>query len=194
VGFQYRATAERFRSDLKERLAKFHLELHPEKTRLIEFGRFAASTCARRGRSKPETFSFLGFTHICGMTYSGKFTIRRHTERKRMRAKLRDLKEELRRRMHAPVPVVGAWLQSVLRGHYNYYGVTNNARALGAFRYHVGRLWYSALRRRSQRTRLNWERMGRLSAKWLPPARIVRSAFTQLLLPHVTTQGGSRMR
>jgi group II intron reverse transcriptase/maturase len=177
VGFQHKREAEQFREDLRARLARFPLELHPEKTRLVEFGRFAAASRERRDEGKPETFTFLGFTHICGKTRAGKFTVWRHTERKRMRAKLKALKVELRRRLHHSIPAVGKWLASVLRGHNNYYGVTHNSRALGAFRYHVGHLWYRTLRRRSQRARLNWERMGRLIEKWLPPARVVHSVL-----------------
>ena len=183
VGFQRNWEAERFLGDLKTRLAKFHLELHPDKTRLIEFGRFAAENRARRGKGKPETFSFLGFTHIRGTTQAGRPTLWCHTERKRMRSKLHAVKADLRRRMHQPIPVVGRWLASILRGHYNYYGVTYNSRALGAFRYFVGRLWYWALRRRSQRKTLNWARMARLVEKWLPPARVVRTVFSQMQLP-----------
>jgi len=177
VGFQTQKDAEQFRVDLKLRLAKFKLELHPDKTRLLEFGRFASENRARRGEGKPETFTFLGFTHICAKTLVGKFTVWRHTERKRMTAKLEALKAELRHRLHASIPAVGKWLASVLRGHYNYYGVTSNSKALGAFRYHVSRLWYRTLRRRSQRTRLNWERMDKLIRKWLPPARVVRTVL-----------------
>jgi group II intron reverse transcriptase/maturase len=188
LGFQHRWAAEMFQEALRARLAKFHLELHPEKTRLVEFGRFATENRARRGDGKPETFSFLGFTHICGRSRAGKHTIWRQTERKRMRAKLQEVKAELRRRLHRPVPVVGRWLASLLRGHYAYYGVSYNSRALGAFRHHVSVLWYRTLRRRSQRTRLTWERMRRLIEKWLPPARLRRSDFwpTQLVLPTVT--------
>jgi hypothetical protein len=138
---------------------------------------FAVETRVRRGEGKPETFTFLGFTHICGETLAGKFTVWRHTERRRMRAKLKALKAEMRHRLHASIPEVGKWLTSVLRGHYNYYGVTYNSKALGAFRYHVSRLWYRTLRRRSQRTRLNWERMDRLIRKWLPLARVVRTVL-----------------
>lgn len=187
VGFQWHRDALQFQDALKARLAKFHLELHPDKTRLVQFGRYAAATRARRGEGRPETFTFLGFTHICGHTRAGKFTVWRHTEQKRMRSKLRALKCALHRRMHDPIPVVGTWLGSVLRGHYQYYGVTSNSRALGAFRYHLGRLWYRVLRRRSQRSRLTWGRMSRLLAKWFPPARVVHSVLNQPMLAHVTT-------
>ena len=172
VGFQYRSDAERFQAELRERFRRFNLELHPEKTRLIEFGRFAAVSRRRRGEGKPETFDFLGFTHICGQTRGGWFQVVRHTMRKRMRGKFGELKVELRRRLHHPVPEVGRWLASVVRGHFQYYGVPNNWYALSSFRLQVTRLWSQALRRRSQRTRVTWGRMQRLAKRWLPNARI----------------------
>jgi RNA-directed DNA polymerase len=173
VGFQHREDAERFWADLRDRLARFALELNAEKTRLIEFGRFAARDRAARGMGKPETFRFLGFTHICGKTRTGRFKLTRVTDSKRMRAKLREVKTELMHRRHLPVPEQGRWLASVLRGHYNYYAVPDNGQALRAFREQAVRHWLRALRRRSQRTRLTWERMSRLAARWLPPARIL---------------------
>ena len=173
VGFQYCGDAKRFLHDLRERFAKFNLELHPEKTRLIEFGRFAASNRAAVGLGKPETFDFLGLTHICGKTRNGGFWLRRITIAKRMRAKLKQVKDQLMRRRHLPVPEQGQWLASVVRGHLAYYAVPGNIRAANAFRIQVSRHWFRALRRRSQRHRLNWERMNRLIARWLPPARIV---------------------
>jgi group II intron reverse transcriptase/maturase len=173
VGFEHLGDAKQFERDLRSRFAKFNLELHPEKTRLIEFGRFAAQNRAERGLGKPETFDFLGFTHFCGKTKDGRFWLRRITIAKRMRAKLRALKEELLRRRHLPIPVQGRWLASVVRGHLAYYAVPGNIDAVSAFRDEVRRLWREALRRRSQRSRLTWERMGRLSTRWLPPARIV---------------------
>jgi group II intron reverse transcriptase/maturase len=173
VGFQYRDDAERFLEELGERFHKFNLELHPEKTRLIEFGRYAATNRRRRGEGKPETFNFLGMTHICGKTKKGRFQVIRQTMVQRMCAKLKELKIELRRRMHFPVSEVGRWLKSVLRGHYQYYGVPGNKYALNQFRHQVARLWYRVLLRRSQRKRLNWERMKRLSKRWLPYPRIV---------------------
>jgi RNA-directed DNA polymerase len=172
VGFQSRADAERFLTELRGRLAKFGLELHPEKTRLLEFGPFAAENRRRAGKGKPETFNFLGFTHICGKKRSGRFTVVRQTIRRRLQAKLSEVKAELRRRMHDPIPVVGRWLRSVVDGHLRYYGVPMNGRALFTFCFQVGRLWYRALRRRSQTARLTWERMRRLIARWLPPPRI----------------------
>lgn len=183
VGFQKKWDAERFLTDLRDRLAKFHLELHPAKTRLVEFGRFAAPNRASRGEGKPETFSFLGFTHICARTREGThFIVWRHTERRRLRVKLKGVTLELRKRMHQPIPKVGEWLRSVLQGHYNYYGVTNNLRALGAFRYFVGRIWFRVLRRRSQRTTLTWKRMRRLIERWLPKPRIVHSGLVKQLV------------
>lgn len=172
VGFQYRKDAERFLADLRERFLKFNLELHKDKTRLIEFGRFAAQNRKSQGKGKPETFDFLGFTHICGKTENGKFMVLRHTIGKRIRAKLMELKIELKRRLHNPVPVVGKWLRVVLLGHYRYYGVPGNSRKLQSFNFHVSRLWYKLLLRRSQRHRLNWERMNRLIDRWLPRPRI----------------------
>jgi RNA-directed DNA polymerase len=168
VGFEDRDDAERFWADLRDRLAEFSLELNAEKTRLIEFGRFAARGRKARGLGKPDTFRFLGFTHICETTRSGHFKPSRITDSKRMRAKLHVIKGELMRRRHLPVPEQGRWLASVLRGHANYYGVPGNQRALYAFRSEAVRHWYMALRRRSQRTTLTWERMRRLRGRWLP--------------------------
>jgi group II intron reverse transcriptase/maturase len=173
VGFQHRSDAERFWTELSERFAKFRLELHPEKTRLLEFGPFAIENRKRRGQGKPETFNFLGFTHICGKKRSnGRFTVRRKTIRKRLQAKLKEVKTELRRRMHHPIREQGAWLRSVVGGHIRYYGVPTNSCALDTFRFQVGRLWMRTLRRRSQTHRLPWARMKRLIDRWLPPARI----------------------
>lgn len=151
VGFQHRQEAERFYSDLVERFKAFGLELHGGKTRIIEFGRFAAENRRRRGEGKPETFDFLGFTHICSRTRKGKFAILRLTISKRIRVKLKFVKEELRRRLHWPIPEVGKWLRTVLLGHFRYYGLPGNSRKLESFRYHVTCLWFKTLRRRSQR-------------------------------------------
>jgi len=172
AGFQHRDDAERFLADLRARLAEFSLELAQEKTRLIEFGRYAASNRARRGDPKPETFEFLGFTHICAKTRHGAFKLKRVTSRKRVRAKLREIKVELRRRMHLPIPEQGRWLARVLRGHFNYYAVPDNCRALSVFRHWVAWYWLRTLRRRSQRTRVTWERLRRLAERWLPMPRI----------------------
>ena len=174
VGFQYLGDAKRFLNDLRKRFAKFNLELHPDKTRLIEFGRFAAQNRKERGLAKPETFDFLGFTHICGKTKDGRFWLRRVTIKKRMRAKLKQVKAELRRRRYWSIPEQGSWLASVVRGHLAYYAVPGNIDSVSAFRDQVRWIWREALRRRSQRHRMTWERYGRIAARWLPPARIVR--------------------
>ena len=172
AGFEHREDAERFLADLRERFAGFGLELHPEKTRLIEFGRFAAENRARRGDRKPETFDFLGLTHMCARTRNGRFKLKRVTSKKKMRAKLKSVKAELRRRWHHSIPEQGRWLASVLSGHYRYYAVPDNIRALQAFRDTVTRHWLRSLRRRSQRSRMTWERMRRIADRWLPRARI----------------------
>ena len=172
VGFEHERDARRFWADLRARLARFNLELAEDKTRLIEFGRFAARNRARRGLGKPETFTFLGFVHICATSRNGKFWLRRITHAKRMRAKLRELKDELKRRRHLPIAEQGRWLASVVRGHLNYYAVPGNSEAIRAFRQQLTRHWFKALRRRSQRHQLTWKRMGRIAAHWLPPARI----------------------
>jgi RNA-directed DNA polymerase len=173
LGFQVKSDAERFWAELTERFRKFHLELHPEKTRLLEFGPYAADNRRRRGDGKPETFNFLGFTHICGKKRSnGRFTVMRQTMRKRLQAKLNEVKADLRRRMHDPIPAVGTWLRSVVGGHIRYDGVPMNTPALYRFRFHVGRLWHRTLSRRSQHGRVLWDRMRRLIHRWLPPARV----------------------
>jgi group II intron reverse transcriptase/maturase len=173
IGFQSKSDAERFWAELIERLGKFGLELHPEKTRLLEFGPFAAENRRRRGQGKPETFNFLGFTHICGKKRSnGRFTVVRQTIRKRLQAKLGEVKAELQRRMHDPIPEVGKWLGSVVGGHIRYYGVPMNSPALHVFRFRVGWLWHRALSRRSQTGRVLWDRMRRLIDRYLPPAHI----------------------
>ena len=172
VGFEYEQDAQRFLSDLHERIAEFGLQLHPDKTRLIEFGRHAARNRAARGQGKPETFDFLGFTHICARSKNGRFWLKRITISKRMRVKLREVKDQLKLRMHEPIPVQGRWLRSVLQGHFAYYAVPGNSDAVAAFRDHVTRHWFKALRRRSQRTRVTWERMNRLAKRWIPPAHV----------------------
>jgi RNA-directed DNA polymerase len=174
LGFEHRDEAERFLREVRERLAKFGLELHPEKTRLIEFGRYAASNRAKRGEGKPETFDFLGFTHMCGKNgKTGYFVVRRKTVRKRMRAKLQALKAELRRRMHAPIAETGEWLQSVVRGYYQYHAIPGNIDSLGVFRERLIRMWRHVLRRRSQKRRPNWTCLGRHFARWLAHPRIL---------------------
>ncbi|MDA1315947.1 MAG: group II intron reverse transcriptase/maturase [Acidobacteria bacterium] len=174
TGFEERADAERFLEDLRERLARFGLELHAEKTRLIEFGRFAASNRKERGKGKPETFDFLGFTHICGKNRrTGRFEVRRKTVGKRLAKKLRDIKQQLRRRMHEPPARTGEWLRSVVRGYFNYHAIPGNRRSLCAFRSGAARHWRQVLRRRGQKARLNWARMTQLIRCYIPTARLV---------------------
>ena len=155
VQFEHQAEADRFLENFRERLGKFGLELHPDKTRRIEFGRFAEHNRERRGEGKPETFDFLGFTHISGKNGLGRFMVRRTTIRKRMRAKLRQVKQKLRKRMHDPVPPTGGWLKSVLQGYFNYYAVPGNLTSLGVFRDRVIALWWRSIRRRSQKRRIS---------------------------------------
>ena len=174
AGFEHKADAERFWADMKERMARFALTVHPDKTRLIEFGRFAAANRERRGEGKPETFDFLGFTHICGRNRRGGFLLRRKSWRDRMRAKLREIKEELRRHWHASIPEQGSWLKRVVGGWYNYHAVPTNIAALSSFRYLVGKLWLRALRRRSQKERTTWAKMRSILDRWLPTPRILR--------------------
>lgn len=173
AGFEHEDDARRFLADLRDRLATFGLELAVEKTRLIEFGRYAAERRGARGLGKPETFGFLGFTHICAKTRNGRFLLKRITNSKRMRAKQHQVKDELKRRRHHPIPEQGQWLASVVRGHLAYYAVPGNRDAVAAFRSRVTRDWYEALRRRSQRSRLDWTRMNRIATRWLPPAKIM---------------------
>jgi len=173
VGFQYRTDADRFLENLRERLAMFGLELHPDKTRRIEFGLFAEENRKRRGEGKPETFDFLGFKHISGKNGIGRFTVRRTTIRKRMRAKRRQIRQELYRRMHDPVPQTGEWLKSVVQGYFNYYAVPGNLDSLAVFRDRLLRLWWQTLCRRSQKHRFSWTRMLKLSRRWLPHPRVL---------------------
>jgi RNA-directed DNA polymerase len=192
VGFEHREEAERFLAELRQRFEQFGLEVHPDKTRLLRFGR-TADRQWRYGRGdKPGTFNFLGFTHSCGKTRKGGFTVLRQTMRMRVQAKLRAIKDELRRRMHDPVPEQGAFLSSVVRGHVRYYGVPMNGWAINAFRQAVGRLWYRTLRRRSQTHRLRWERMQRLIRLCLPPARVCHPYPLQRF--GVRTRGRSPVR
>ena len=192
LGFEDYQDACRFLHDLRERFAKFGLELHPGKTRLIEFGRFAAANRQKRGAGKPETFEFLGFTHICAKMRDGRFWVRRITVSKRMRAKLAEVKDQLRQRRHQPVPEQGRWLGSVVRGHCAYYAVPGNRKAVASFRTQVTKLWHEALERRSQRTRISWVRMDRLATRWLPPARVMHP-FPDVRF-NVRTQGRSPVR
>lgn len=172
VGFEHEQEARAFLGELRERLAKFALELHPDKTRLIEFGRNADWKRRRRGQGKPETFDFLGFTHLCARNKKGRFWVKRITIAKRMRAKLREVKTDLMRRRHEPVLDQARWLRAVVAGHTNFYGVPGNYDAVNEFRTQVTRHWYRALRRRSQKTRLTWARMNLIAKRWLPPAEI----------------------
>jgi RNA-directed DNA polymerase len=173
IGFQHESDARRFLDEMRERLGKLALTLHSEKTRLIEFGRFAAERRRRRGLGKPETFNFLGFIFICGKTRSGKFQIKRKSRPDRMRAKLKMLKEEMWRRMHQPIPVQGKWLWYVVQGYFNYHAVHTNAGTLDVFRHHVTDLWRRTLRRRSHKDRITWERMTRLAEDWLPKPQVL---------------------
>lgn len=173
VGFEHKVDADRFLADLQQRLASFALGLHPAKTRLIAFGRWAADERKRRGEGKPETFDFLGFTHICGRSRDGRrFQLRRRTQRRRVRATLQAIKEGLSRRWRATIPQQGRWLAAVMRGHMAYFAVPTNTPALAAFVSQVGRIWCRHLRRRSQRHRITWQRMKGLVARYFPPVRV----------------------
>lgn len=173
VGFEREDDARRFLDAMRMRLEEFMLSLHPDKTRLIEFGRFAAVDRKKRGLGKPETFAFLGFTFICGKTRQGRFQLKRKTRGDRMRAKLKDIKVELRRRMHWPIPVQGKWLRQVVAGHFAYFAVPTNSRALTAFWHHVIELWRRSLRRRSQKDGTTWERVAGIANAYLPKPRIL---------------------
>jgi len=174
AGFEHKADAERFQTEMRERLAKFALSLHPDKTRLIEFGRHAAENRARHGLGKPDTFAFLGFTHICGRSRrTGRFLLIRKTRRDRLRGKLREIKDTLQRCRHAPIEQQGQWLAKVLRGHYAYYGVPTNITALSTFWNRTIWMWRRSLRRRAQTDGTTWARVNRLAARWLPRPRIL---------------------
>lgn len=173
AGFEHEADARRFWDAMRTRFEQFSLELHGEKTRLLEFGRHAAVRRQRRGLGKPETFTFLGFTFICGKSRRGAFLLHRKTRGDRMRARLREIKEQLRRRMHEAIPEQGRWLRAVVTGFFAYHAVPTNSRALGAFRHHVTDLWRRTLRRRSQKDRMTWERMAKIAAYWLPAPRVL---------------------
>jgi len=191
VGFEHRDDAEQFLADLRERFARFGLTLHPDKTRVFEFGRHAATNRRARGEGKPESFNFLGFTHSCATTRKGGFTVLRRTMRTRFQAKLKAVKLELRRRMHRPLPELGAYVRAVVSGHVQYYGVPMNYPPLFAFARAVSRLWWRVLARRSQR-HVPWHRMKRYIHRWVPPVRICHPY--PLVRFGVITQGGSRMR
>lgn len=194
VGFQYEQEARQFLDELRTRFARFGLVLHPDKTRLIEFGRHAAARRARRGDRRPETFDFLGFTHICGKSRrGGKFWVKRITIAKRMRARLQQLKVELRRRRHLPLQMQGLWLRRVVQGHLNYYAVPGNWSAIRQFRTLLTRHWLRSLRRRSQRgRRLTWARMNEYVNRWLPPVRILHPFPNERFA--ASTQGRSPVR
>jgi RNA-directed DNA polymerase len=192
AGFQHRSDAERFLAGVRERFAEFGLEIATEKTRLVQFGCYAAERRTNRGLGKPETFQFLGFTHVCAKTKAGKFRVRRVTNKKRMSAKLRELKTEMRRRAHLSIPAQGRWLASVLAGHYRYFAVPGNIRALGSFRTAVIKQWMRTLRRRSQRHRMTWQRMTRIAQRWLPIASILHPWPNQRF--DARTQGRSPVR
>jgi len=173
VGFEHEADVRRFWDAMRTRFEQFSLELHGDKTRLLEFGRYAAGRRQRRGLGKPETFKFLGFTHICGKSLRGAFLLLRKTRGDRMRARLQEVKAQLRRRMHEAIPEQGRWLKAVVTGYFAYHAVPTNWRALGTFRYHVTNLWRRTLRRRSQKDGMTWERITRLADEWLPSPRIL---------------------
>jgi len=173
VGFQYEADARRFWEAMRLRFEQFSLALHPEKTRLLEFGRKAAANRVQRGLGKPETFTFLGFIFICGKSRRGAFQLQRKTRRDRMRAKLREIKAQLRARMHEPIPAQGRWLKQVVTGFFAYHAVPTNARALSAFRHYVTDLWRRTLRRRSQKDALTWARITKIADAWRPKPRIL---------------------
>jgi group II intron reverse transcriptase/maturase len=173
LGFQNRTDADRFLAEFRERLGKFGLELHPDKTRRIEFGKFAERDRKRRGEGKPETFDFLGFSHISGKDRNGNFALKRKTISKRQRAKLEEIKQQLRQRMHEPVALTGKWLRSVVQGYFNYHAVPGNTESLCKFRYRVTRLWRQVLRRRGQKHHLNWARMARWVDRWFPQPRVL---------------------
>ena len=192
AGFEHRRDAERFKRAVAQRLQTFGLALHENKTRLIEFGRFARENRSRRGQGKPETFDFLGFTHCCGKTQKGKFMVLRLTSAKRLQAKLHAVKDELRRRMHRPIAEQGQYLHAVVSGHGRYFAVPCNGARVQVFRQQVARLWHRTLCRRSQSKHLSWKRMHRIVAHWLPRPRICHPYPNQRLI--VMTQGRSRVR
>jgi len=192
MGFEDRAEAERCLEALRERLRGYGLALHPDKTKLIEFGRHTIEDDSDGGPGKPKTFNFLGFTHISARGRTGRFRVERRTMKKRMRAKLREIKLELRRRMHEPIPEVGKWLGSVVKGHMQYYGVPLNWKALSSFRWRIGWLWQKTLNRRSHKANVTWDRMKRYIKRWLPEPKICHPFPSQRL--GVKIQGRSPVR
>jgi len=192
LGFQHEQDARRFHRDLDARLRQFHLELHPDKTRLFRFGQFAAARQRERGLVRPAAFEFLGFSHICGKSRAGRFVLLRHSSKKRMRAKLHSLREQLRKRMHLPITEQGAWLASVVRGYFAYHAVPTNVQALDSFRSEAVRHWHHALRRRGQRRPITWERTRRLAERWIPKVRILHPWPDERF--DVRTRGRSRVR
>jgi RNA-directed DNA polymerase len=196
LGFEQREEAERFLEQLRERLRKFGLELHPEKTRLIEFGRYARERRKKRGQGKPEAFHFLGFTHICGTNHhTGQFTVHRRTIGTRMAAQLKDIRAKLRQRLHGRVPDTLKWLQQVVRGYFQYHALPGNWARMRAFRKDVLRLWYQALRRRSQRSRLTWERFSQGLGALLPPVQVLQPyPGVRFDAKHPHIQGRNRVR
>jgi hypothetical protein len=189
VGFQHRHDADRFLPELGGRLEKFGLALHPEKTRLIEFGRFAAENRRKRGEGKPETFTFLSFTHICGRRrWSGGFIVTRKTAVERLLAKTGEVKAALMRRRHEPIPQLGAWPRYVVQGYFNYHGVPGNTDSMESFRTATARHWLTALRHRSQRHRMPWERFDCLADRWIPRSKSRTSARTSVYRPGLIGQ------
>lgn len=194
AGFEHQSDAERFLAELRERVETFGLSLHPHKTRLIEFGRYAADNRVTRGLGKPETFNFLGFTHICGHTRRGAFQLQRRTRRDRMRTRLREVKATLMRRMHEPIPQQGRWLGQVVRGYFAYHAVPTNSQRLRAFRYHLMVLWRRTLLRRSQKDAMSWERISRLARDYLPAPRILHPwPGTRFTVKHPRWEPGARI-
>ena len=196
LGFQNREEAEQFLEQLRERLAKFGLELHPEKTRLIEFGSYATERRKKRGEGKPETFNYLGFTHICGTNHqTGNFTIQRKTIGKRMAAKLKEIRAKLRQRLHERTPKTVEWLRQVVRGYFQYHAVPGNWARMRAFRKDVLRIWFQALRRRSQRSRLNWDRFLARLGNLLPPVQVLHPyPDARFDVKHPNIRGKNRVR
>ena len=194
AGFEHEEDGQQFLAELRARMEEFGLALHPDKTRLIEFGSEAAESRSLRGLGKPETFEFLGFTHFCSRSRQGFFQLKRKTRRDRLRAKVKILKAELRRRMHEPIPEQGRWLAHVVRGYFAYHAVPTNFRRLSAFRYHIGRLWLRTLRGRSQKDRLTWLHLQQLMTDFLPPPRILHPwPETRFLVTHPRWKPSARM-